>query len=100
MHAETLHHAVAAGNGAVGHHPHHHMRRFRHQRNKVPESIVRGRGLRHREMRLRLGCMHEIRKFHRVLNEKDRNVVSDQIPIALFGVELDRESAHITHGIG
>ena len=30
MHAEALHHAVAAGNGSIGHHPQHHMRRFRH----------------------------------------------------------------------
>ena len=42
MHAEALHHAVAAGNGAVGHRPQHHMRRFRHQRDKIPESIVGG----------------------------------------------------------
>ena len=50
-------------------------------------------------MRLGLGCVNEIRKFHRVLNEEDGNVVADQIPIALIGIELDRETSHIAHGI-
>ena len=47
VHAEALHHAVAARNRAVGHHPHQHVRRLRHQRDEVPERVVRGRRLRH-----------------------------------------------------
>ena len=51
-------------------------------------------------MRLRFGCVNQIREFHRVLNEKNRNVVADQIPIALVGIELDSKTSHIAHRIG
>ena len=44
--------------------------------------------------------MNQIREFHRVLNEKNRNIVADQIPIALVGIELHRETAHVAHCIG
>ena len=54
VHAEALHHAVAARNGAVRHHPHQHVRGFGHQRHEIPERVVRGRRLRHRVMRLGL----------------------------------------------
>ena len=47
VHAEALHHAVAARDGAVGHHPHQHVRRLGHQRDEVPERVVRRRRLRH-----------------------------------------------------
>src|SRR5688572_21439443 len=51
-------------------------------------------------MRLRLGGVNQIRKFHSVLNEKNRDVVADQIPIALVGIEFYGETAHIAHGVG
>ena len=44
--------------------------------------------------------MHQIGKLHRILNEEHRNVVADQIPVALIGVKLDSESAHIAGCIG
>jgi hypothetical protein len=52
VHAEALHHSIAARDGAIRHHPHQHVRGFRHQRNEVPERVVSGCGLRHRVMRL------------------------------------------------
>src|SRR5690349_16490171 len=51
-------------------------------------------------MRLGLGRMNQIGKFHRVLNEKNGNVVADQIKIALIGIELDRKTSRIAHGVG
>ena len=57
------------------------------------------RGLRHRKVRLRLRCVHEVGKLHRILDEEDGDVVADQIPIAFIGVELDREAADIAGGI-
>src|ERR1700722_9780794 len=39
--------------------------------------------------------MDEVRKLHRVLNEEDRNIVADQVPVAFIGIELDRESPHV-----
>ena len=36
----------------------------------------------------------------RIANEKDRGVVADYIPVSLFGVEFDGETARITSSIG
>src|SRR3546814_19547505 len=41
----------------------------------------------------------EVRKLHRVEHEEDRRVVADQIVVALVGVELQREAAHVAPGI-
>ena len=99
VHAKSLHHAQAARNGSIGHYPHQRMRRFGHQRNEVPERVVGRRRLRHPVMRLRLHGMHQIRKFHRVLNEKYRHVIAYEVPVALVGIELNREAAHIASGV-
>ena len=55
--------------------------------------------LRHGVVRLGLRCMDQVRKLHRILDEKDRDVVADQIPVALVRVELHRETAHVPNGI-
>ena len=47
-----------------------------------------------------LGGMDEVGKLDRVLDEKHRNVVSDNVPVALLCVELDREAAYIAREIG
>src|SRR5690606_30564269 len=52
MHAEALHHAIAARNGAVGHLPHQHVGGFRHQRDEIPEGVMCRGGLRHGMMLL------------------------------------------------
>ena len=57
-------------------------------------------GLRHREVRLGLGRMHQIGKLHRVLDEEDRDVVADEIPVAFVRVELHGEAAHVAGGVG
>jgi hypothetical protein len=44
---------------------------------------------------LRLGSVYEVWKFDRILYEKDRHVVADEIEIAFLRVKLDGESAHI-----
>src|SRR6266404_7135697 len=51
-------------------------------------------------MRFRLGCMNQVRKFHSVLNEKNGDVVADQIPVTLVSVKFNRETSHIAHRIG
>src|SRR6185312_5123746 len=50
-------------------------------------------------MRLRLDRMHEVRELHRVLDEEDRDVVTDEVPVAFIGVELDGKAAHIARGV-
>src|SRR5690348_6579936 len=49
---------------------------------------------------LLLGGMDDVRELDRVLNKKDRDVVSNEIPVALLGIELDGKPAHITRQIG
>src|SRR5688572_11114639 len=46
-------------------------------------------------MRLRLDGVHQIRELHRILDEEDRHVVADQIPVTLIGIELDGESTYV-----
>ena len=100
MYAEALHGAIAARDGAIRHGPHQHVSDLRHQRRKVPERVVRRPGLRHREVRLGLGRMHEIGKLHRVLDEEDRDVVADEIPVAFVRVELHGKATDIPGRIG
>ena len=57
-------------------------------------------GLRHGEVRLGLGRVHQVGKLHRVLDEEDGDVVADEIPVAFIRVELHREAAHVARGIG
>jgi len=41
----------------------------------------------------------QVLELDRVLNEKHRDVVADQIPVALLGVELDREAADVARRV-
>ncbi len=95
VHAKALHHPETARDGAIGHQPHQHVGGFGHQRNEIPEGVVGGCGLWHRMMRLGLHRVHQIRKLDRVLDEENRHVVAHQVPVALVGIELHRETAHI-----
>ena len=36
----------------------------------------------------------------RILNEEDRNVVADQVPIAFLGIELHGKAAHVARHVG
>ena len=89
-----------ARNRAVGHDPHDHVHAFRRQRDEVPEIVVRGLRLRKAAVGLLLGGVDEIRELDRVLDEEDGDVVADDVPVALFGIELDREAAHVASKIG
>ncbi|CAJ8857246.1 Uncharacterised protein [Burkholderia pseudomallei] len=100
MHAEAFHRAEAARNRAVRHQPRDHVRGFRHERHEIPERIVRGRARRHLVGRLRLHRVHEIRELDRILNEEHRHVVAHEIVVALVGVELHGEAAHVAHRVG
>src|SRR5699024_12538694 len=42
----------------------------------------------------------EIGELHRIADEEHRSVVAHHVEVALFGVELQRESAHIAPGVG
>ena len=44
---------------------------------------------------LLLDRVDEVGELDRVLDEEDRDVVADEIPVALLRVELHREAAHV-----
>ena len=71
-----------------------------HQRDEVPEVVVGGLRLRETPVRLRLGGVDEVGKLDGVLNEEHRDVVADEIPVALLGVELHGEAADVARQIG
>ena len=77
-----------------------HVRGLGHQRNEIPERVVGGRRLRHREVRLRLRRVDQIGKLDCILNEEHRDVVADEVPVAFVGVELHREAANVARGVG
>ena len=70
------------------------------QRDEIPEIVVRGLRLRKAAVGLLLGGMDEVGELDRVLDEEDRDVVADEVPVAFLGVELDREAAHVARQIG
>jgi hypothetical protein len=41
-------------------------------------------------------CVNEIGKLDGVLNEKHRDIIANEVPIPLFGVELNGEASHVT----
>ena len=42
----------------------------------------------------------EVGELHRVADEEHREVVADQVPVAVLGVELHREAAGVARGLG
>jgi hypothetical protein len=70
-----------------------------HERHEVPEVVVRGLGLRERAVGLLLRRVDEVGELDRVLDEEDRDVVADEVPVALTGVELRREPADVARQV-
>src|SRR5512141_1450259 len=75
------------------------MHGFRRERNEIPEGVVRGRRLRKAAVGFHFYRMDEVGEFDGILDEENRDVVADQVPIAFLSVKLNRKSAHVTRGI-
>ena len=58
----------------------------------------RGR-LRNFVVRLGLDRMDQVRKLDRVLNEKNRHIVANEVPDPFVGIKLDREAAHVASAV-
>src|SRR5450759_79840 len=99
MDAKALDHPQRTWDRAIGHNPHHHMHSFRRERNEIPECIVRGCRLRKAAVGLHFYGMDQVWEFDGILDEEDRDVVADQVPVAFLCVDLDRKSAYVTRGI-
>ena len=72
---------------------------IRHQRNEIPEGVVRRRGLRYLMMGFRLDGVHQIGKLDGILNEKYGNIITHQIEVPFLGIELHGEAAHVPRQI-
>ena len=93
--SEPLHHPERTRDGSIGHDPQDHVHALRQERDEIPERVMRRGVLGIAAVRLHLHRMDEIGKLDRVLDEKDGNVIADEVEIALVGVEFDRKAAHI-----
>ena len=84
--------------------------------DKVPEVVVRSLSLRDFVVWLRFDSMHysscqlhinqiyaskhtKVGELDRILDEEDRDIVSNNVPISLVSVELDSEASHVSHGV-
>src|SRR5665647_2554660 len=75
------------------------MHRFRREGNEIPEGVVRARRLRKTAVRFHFYGMDEIGELDGILNEEDRDVVTDQIPVAFLSIELHGKAAYISGGV-
>src|ERR1700722_1670430 len=83
----------------VRHDPHCHVNALRSQRYKVPEVIVRSLCLREPPIRFLLCSMDQVRELDRILNKKDRYIVTHNVPVAFLGVQLNREATDIARKV-
>ena len=72
------------------------MGRLGRERPEVPLHVVAAHaGVGQTQLRV-----DEVGELHRVAHEKDRRVVADDVVVALLGVELDGEAAHVAVRVG
>jgi hypothetical protein len=50
-------------------------------------------------MRFGFDGMNKVRKLDRFLNEEDRNIIPDQIPISLLRVKFGGKAANVSDGV-
>ena len=72
---------------------------FGRQRDEVPEIVVGAGGLRKVLVGLLLDRVDDVGKLDRVLDEEHRDVVADEVPVALLGIELHRKAAHVARHV-
>src|SRR5450756_391785 len=75
------------------------MHGFRRERNEIPEGVVRTCRLRKATVGFHFYGMDEVGEFNGILDEENRDVVADQVPVAFLGVKLDGKSTYVTRGV-
>src|ERR1700722_202235 len=93
--SKEMHVTKGLWNSTVGHNDGDLMKRLRKERPEVPvilRAAETGAGI-------ALDGMVEIREAQRIAEEKDRGIVSDEVPVSLFSVELESSAANIALGI-
>lgn len=67
---------------------------------EVPKVVMGGLGRRDFLIRFWLTSVDEIWKLESILDEEDRNIVSDNIPVPLLCIKLDCKPSDISHSVG
>ena len=93
---KTMHMAIAGGDAAIRHDDGDLVQRLGQQGPKIPVVF----GAAQIGARVAFDGMVQIRKLQRIAQEEHRRVIARQIPIALFGIELDGKTANIALGVG
>ena len=96
MTAVAVHMAKAFRDAAVRHRDRHLVQRFRHQCPEIPVIV----GAAHPSARVAFDRAVEIGKARRIAVEEDRRIVADNVPVAVFGIELERKAADVALGVG
>ncbi len=91
VHAEAFHVAVRGRNAARAEQVRQHVHRFGRLAHEVEDPV---RFLAEGD-RIGLERVDDIRKLDRVADEEDREVIADQVPVAVFRIELDGKPARI-----
>ena len=95
--AEALHRAVAGGDAARAEHERDHVHRLGRLRDEVEDAVG---DLALEGDRVRLLRVDEVGELDRVADEEDAEVVADEVPVAVLGVELHREAARVADRLG
>ncbi len=94
--AKAVHVAVGEGDPAVAHGDRHLVERFGKGCPEVPVVLCGP----HVRLRVALDGAVEVRKLVGVAYEEDGRVVSDQVPVPFFGVELHGKAADVAFRVG
>jgi hypothetical protein len=97
---EALYYAEQARDSPVTHRPYEYVCSFRMQVLEIPEVVMGALGLRDLIVRLSLASMDNVWELYGVLNEENWDIISNQIPVSLLGIEFGCEPAHIANSIG
>jgi hypothetical protein len=96
VHAEAVHVPVRRRRAAVAEQHGDHVRRLGRVREEVPERV----GVLESGRRVALVRVHHVGELHRVADEEHRQVVADEVVVALLRVELDGEAAWVAFAVG
>ncbi len=95
--AEALHRPVAGRDAARAEDQRDHVQRLGRLRDEVEDPVgdlaLEGDGV-------RLLGVDEVGELDRVADEEDADVVADEVPVAVLGVELHREAARVADRLG
>jgi hypothetical protein len=68
--------------------------------HEIPEVVMGGLRSRNLCVRLRLDGVNNVRELDTLLDKEDGNIVANNVPVALIGVELDSKAADVSNGVG